>query len=214
MLGPIDASEMGPTLSHVHLTLDILCWHMEPDDPELRKLAAQPLGLANLPLARRNGLAVRDNLVQDDLELTIREASEWKRAGGGTLVDMELPGIGRDVEKLVVISQATGLHVVASAGWYTQASHPPDVAAKSVEALADELVEELQVGIGQTGVLAGNLGEIGCSGMPDQPCLPDEEKCMVAAARAQAQTRASLTVHPNGGTHGPRERAVHGHPDH
>jgi predicted metal-dependent phosphotriesterase family hydrolase len=37
----------------------------------------------------------------------------------------------------------------------------------------------------------------------------DEEKVLRAAARAQARTGASLTVHPNGGTHGSRETPRH-----
>jgi phosphotriesterase-related protein len=209
VLGPVDAGALGPTLSHVHLTLDILCWYMEPPDPALRALAAKPLCLENLGLARRNGLMVRDNLVQNDVALTIRELAELVRAGGKTLIDMELPGIGRDVAALQRIARETGLHIVASTGFYTQASHPKEVAALDVGALADHMVRELEVGIGDTGVRAGNIGEIGCSGMPDAPCLPDEEKVLRAAARAQARTGASLTVHPNGGTHGSRETPRH-----
>jgi phosphotriesterase-related protein len=207
VLGPIDAEALGPTLSHVHLTLDIRCWYQEPP-AELRELAAQPLGLANLGLARRNGLMVRDNLVQGDLALTIREASEWKRVGGGGFINMDLPGIGRDVAALQQISRATGLHIVASTGWYTQASHPPEVAASSVEQLAEAMERELVEGIGSSGVRAGNIGEIGLSGMPGDPFLSDEGKVLRAAARAQARTGASLTVHPNAGTHGSRGQPV------
>jgi len=206
VLGPVPAEELGVTLSHVHLTLDIRCWHAPPQDPELRAVADEPLGLGNLWLARRNGLAVRDNLLQHDLELTLREVAGFRRAGGGALVDMELPGIGRDVEALRRIARETGLHVVASTGFYTQASHPREVAGADVDALAEGMVRELEEGIGPSGVRAGNIGEIGCSGMPDQAFLPDEEKVLRAAARAQARTGVSLTVHPNHGTHGTRER--------
>ena len=209
VLGAIAPEQMGGTLSHVHLTLDILCWYAAPQDPELAKLAAKPLCLENLGLARRNGLMVRDNLIQSDVELTIREVREFARAGGKTFVDMELPGIGRDIGALQRISRETGVQIIASTGWYTQASHPPEVAAQDVGALADAMVREIEVGIGASSVRAGNIGEIGCSGMPDTPCLPDEEKVLRAAARAQARTGASLTVHPNGGTHGSRETPRH-----
>jgi len=37
VLGAIAPNEMGGTLSHVHLTLDILCWYAAPQDPELAK---------------------------------------------------------------------------------------------------------------------------------------------------------------------------------
>jgi phosphotriesterase-related protein len=87
------------------------------------------------------------------------------------------------------------------------------VAAQSVEELAETIERELSLGIGDTGVRAGNIGEIGMSGMPEDPCLPDEEKALRAAARAQARTGASLTVHPNVGTHGSRQPPVD-HLDH
>ena len=208
MLGPIDAREMGATMSHVHMTLDILCWYMPPAEPELARLAELPLGLENLSLARRNGLAVKDNLVQADLELTIREVSAFARAGGGTLVDMEFPGIGRNVPALQRIARETGLHIVASTGWYTQASHPPEIATRSIEELAEIMVRELREGIEDTGVRAGNIGEIGLSGVPEDPFQPDEGRVLRAAARAQAETGVSLTLHPNAGTHGLRERPL------
>ncbi len=195
-------------MSHVHLTLDILCWHQEPATAEARALASKPLGLENLSLARRNGLWVRDNLLQGDVDLAIREVTAFKLAGGGAVVDMELPGIGRDVAALQRISRETGLHVIASSGWYTQASHPPDIAEKSVEELRDEIVRELTLGIGDSGARAGNIGEIGMSGLPGDPWQPDEEKVLRAAARAQVETGASLTLHPNVGTHGSREAPI------
>src|SRR5262249_38695165 len=148
VLGAIDPADLGATMSHVHLTLDISCWYAPPTDPEVARLAGKPLGLENLGLARRNGLVVRDNLVQSDVELASREATAFQRAGGGALGDLELPGIGRDVAALAHISRATGLHVIASTGWYTQASHPPEVASADVGALADAMVREVTEGIG------------------------------------------------------------------
>jgi phosphotriesterase-related protein len=148
---------------------------------------------------------VRDNLLQHDVDLTIRELAEYRRAGGGTIVDMEMPGIGRDVAALQRIARATGVHVIASTGWYTAGSHPPAIAARDVADLADEIVREVTVGIGDTGVRAGNIGEIGMSGYPSDPFQPAEEKVLRAAARAQARTGASLTIHPNAGIHGLRE---------
>ena len=205
VLGPIDDAQLGVTMSHVHLTLDILCWYMPPTAPELRALAERPLGLENLSMARRNGLSVRDNLLQHDRDLTIRELAEFKRAGGGTIVDMEMPGIGRDVAALQRIARATGVNIIASTGWYTASSHPPEIANQSVDALADAIVGEITDGIGDTGVRAGNIGEIGLSGYPNDPFQPAEEKVLRAAARAQARTGASLTIHPNAGIHGLRE---------
>lgn len=197
VLGRIDAADLGGTMSHVHLTIDILCWHMPYGSPALAREAEGEFSLAALGRIRRNGLAWKRNLVQDDLALTIREVSEYAKAGGRALVNVDLPGMGRDVAKLRAISEATGLHVVASTGWYIAACHPPEIAGKPKEALAEIMIRELTEGIGDTGVRAGNIGEIGLSGMPQDPFQPQEEVVLRAAARAQAATGASLTIHPN-----------------
>lgn len=197
VLGPIDAADLGVTMSHVHLTIDILCWHMPYGDPALRKAAEGEMTLETIGRARRNGLAWRRNLLQDDVELTIREVSEYAKAGGRALVNVDLPGMGRDVEKLRRIARETGLHVIASTGWYIAGCHPPGIAEAPIEALRDTMLRELLEGIDGSGVRAGNIGEIGLSGPPDVPFQAAEEKVLRAAARAQAATGASLTIHPN-----------------
>jgi len=126
VLGPIDASQVGGTMSHVHLTINILCWHQTPDSGVLRGLSESKITMQNLGLVRRNAMLFKDNLVQDDLDLAIHEAAEYKFAGGQTLINVDLPGMGRDPLALQKIARATGLHIVASTGWYVQASHPPD----------------------------------------------------------------------------------------
>lgn len=66
-----------------------------------------------------------------------------------------------------------------------------------VDALADEMVREIELGIDGTDVRAGNIGEIGLSGMPQDPFQPREEEVLRGAARAQRRTGVSLTIHPN-----------------
>ncbi|HYC01437.1 MAG TPA: hypothetical protein VEC57_20060 [Candidatus Limnocylindrales bacterium] len=197
VLGPVDAAGLGGTMSHVHLTLDISCWYMPPQDPQRREAAEAEFSLDNLGRIRRNGLGFKRNLVQDDVELTIREAAEFKKHGGGTIINMDLEGIGRNVPALQQIARATDLHIVASTGWYIQGAHPARIAGMSIEEMADIMIGEILEGIDGTGVRAGNIGEIGLSGMPDVPFQPQEEKVLRAAARAQRATGLSLTLHPN-----------------
>jgi hypothetical protein len=64
VLGPVDASEIGNTMSHVHLTIDLLCWHQQPDSGVLRGMAEAKVGLDNLGWVRRNAMLSRDNLLQ------------------------------------------------------------------------------------------------------------------------------------------------------
>ena len=54
------------------------------------------------------------------------------------------------------------------------------------------MTADVLVGIGDTGVRAGIIGEIGCG----WPLHPDERKVLQAAARAQAATGASILLHP------------------
>jgi phosphotriesterase-related protein len=197
VLGPIDANLIGQTMSHVHLTIDIMCWFRPPDSGVLRGLSESGINLRNLGLVRRNAMLFKDNLVQDDLDLATNEAGQYRLAGGHTLINCDLPGMGRDPTALQRIARATELNIVASTGWYVQASHPPELARKSVEELSEIMIKEITTGIGNTGVKAGNIGEIAMSGQPHEPFQPGEEKVLRAAARAQKATGVSLTVHPN-----------------
>ena len=197
VLGEIDDSQIGGTMSHVHLTIDILCWHQPPDSGVLKGLSESKITMQNLGQVRRNAMLFKDNLVQDDLDLAIQESAEYKFAGGQTLINVDLPGMGRDPLALQKIARATGLHIVASTGWYVQFSHPPEIADKNIEELSDIMIKEITQGIGSTGIKAGNIGEIAMSGQPHEPFQPGEEKVLRASARAQKATGVSLTVHPN-----------------
>src|ERR1700730_5580421 len=197
VLGPIDANLIGETMSHVHLTIDIMCWFRPPDSGVLRGLSESRINLRNLGLVRRNAMLFKDNLVQDNLDLATNEAGQYRLAGGQTLINCDLPGMGRDPAALQRIARATGLNIVASTGWYVQASHPPEIAGRSVEELSEIMIKEITVGIGNTEIKAGNIGEIAMSGQPHEPFQPGEEKVLRAAARAQNATGVSLTVHPN-----------------
>jgi len=48
VLGPIDASEIGDTMSHVHLTIDLLCWHIPPGSGPQRGLSENRITMRNL----------------------------------------------------------------------------------------------------------------------------------------------------------------------
>ena len=197
VLGPIDSTEMGGTMSHAHLTINLLCFYRPPDSALLRRLGESKITLQNLGFVRRNATLVKDNLLQDDLDVAIWEVSEYKLAGGQTLVCVDLPGMGRDPLAMQKIARATGLHIVASTGWYVEASQPPEIADKSVEELSEIMIKEITEGIGNTGIKAGNIGELGMlSSRPEEPFQPSEEKVLRAAARAQKATGVSLTVHP------------------
>lgn len=192
VLGPVAPGDLGITLPHEHLLIDLGPRFIDPPDPAGRAVAREPLSLANLAWVRRNYLSSRDNIVLLDEDLAIEEARLFRDAGGGTIVDASSIGIRRDPAALQRISRATGLHVVAATGFYTEDFHAPDMTARSEDDLAAEIVRDLEIGIGESGVRAGIIGEVGCS----WPLHPNERKSLRAAGRAQARTGAPISVHP------------------
>lgn len=106
-------------------------------------------------------------------------------------MDVTLGHIGRDVEFLKRLSDATGMHVVAATGFYTADAHPERVATMTIEELADEMIRELTIGIGETDIKAGIIGEIGTS----MEISDDEIKVLKASALAHIKTGAPVMVH-------------------
>jgi predicted metal-dependent phosphotriesterase family hydrolase len=166
VLGPIDPATLGVTLPHEHT--QIALWHIESrwDYWQLTR----------------------------DADLIATELGAFRDAGGGTIVDLTLPGVGRDPAWLQGVARATGLNVVMGCGWYRTAYYPPEllVDRRSVDSLADELVGEISAGAGDSGVRPGIIGEIGT----DKPWISAlEERVHRAAARAARRTGLALTTH-------------------
>lgn len=166
VLGPIDPADLGVTLPHEHT--QIALWQI-PDRWDYWQLT-------------------RDRVT------ILEELRAYRDAGGRSLVDLTLPGVGRDPAWLVDLSQASGLHLVMGCGWYRGAYYPADalIDRRSVDDLADELVREATLGVGESGVRPGIIGEIGT----DKPWLSaQEERVHRATARAARRTGLAITTH-------------------
>jgi predicted metal-dependent phosphotriesterase family hydrolase len=164
--GPIEPGDLGWTLPHEHTAIAL--WHVASrwDYWELRR----------------------------DEAGIVEELGHFREAGGGTIVDLTLPGVGRDPSWLVRVSEATGLNVLMGTGWYRDAYYPPEalIDRRTVDSLADEIVREATEGVGESGVRPGIIGEIGT----DKPWLsPREERVHRAAARAAGRTGLAITTH-------------------
>jgi phosphotriesterase-related protein len=132
-------------------------------------------------------------LTVDDA-IVIPELAAFRAAGGGTLVDLTLPGVGRDPERLRRYADATGLNIVMGTGWYRTAYYPAEarIDRRTVDDLADEIVREAVDGVAGTGIRPGIIGEIGT----DKPWLSaQEERVHRAAARAARRTGMAITTH-------------------
>jgi phosphotriesterase-related protein len=192
VLGTIDARDMGITLAHEHLLCDASFLFDEPETTGNRTLAHAPISIKNLDWIKRNQNRCLDNLILLNEELTIAELLRFKKEGGGTVVDMGNIGLHRDPEGLARISRATGVNIIMGAGYYVGSSHPLELASKTVDEITEEIVHDITVGVGDTGIKAGVIGEIGCS----HPLKDTEAKVLSAVARAQEITGAPVNIHP------------------
>lgn len=191
VLGPIDASELGKTITHEHLFIDLSCYLRPPKPGEDPGWFHDPVRMENLHLMHRDPYGNRDNCILDDIDLAVREVGIFKALGGRTIVDVTLVDIGRDVVKLAEVSRRTGLNILAGCGHYIRSSYPPGVAEMTEQQLTDELLREIRHGVGDTGIRPGIIGEIGTG----DPIDPVEIKMLRAAARAQVETGLAITVH-------------------
>ena len=164
--GPVPSASLGFVLPHEHTAIAL--WHV-PDRWDYWELT-------------------------EDDAVVLPELQAFRAAGGGTLVDLTLPGLGRDPERLRRYAEATGLNVVMGCGWYRTAYYPPEarIDRRTVDDLADELVREFEDGVAGTGIRPGIIGEIGT----DKPWLSaQEERVHRAAARAARRTGMAVTTH-------------------
>lgn len=135
-----------------------------------------------------------------DVDKAIEEAHTLAAAGAGALIDWTPLGIGRSVDGLVRVSEATGLQVVAATGVHRDAHYGADdpLRRQGAAALAARFVVELVDGIDGTPARAG-IVKVGAS---YHHVTPFEQTVFEAAAEAHAATGAPVCVHTQHGTMG------------
>ena len=203
VLGPIPAAALGTTLAHEHLFVDLTAWFVHEQEATRGRDVDRPVDMSMLSDLRRRPMSTtRDNILLNDEELTIEELERFRRAGGNSVVDVTVWGMGRDPLALQRVSRALGINIVMGTGFYVENAHPDWVRGMSSDELADLMVREITVGVGDTGVRCGVIGEIGLTGIPrgggnDKvgPMTPEEEKVLRGAARASLRTGLAVTVH-------------------
>jgi phosphotriesterase-related protein len=192
VLGTITPAQMGITLPHEHLLIDFKVMFSEPANATDKGRSMEPVSLANLGWVRQHFNANLDNLRLMDEQVAADEITLFKHAGGSTVVDPTPKTLARDPLALTRLARATGLNVIMGAGYYVHASHPADMDERTVDELAREMIGDVTTGVGDTGVRAGLLGEIGTT----YPWTENEKKVLRAAIVAQRETGAPLMIHP------------------
>jgi phosphotriesterase-related protein len=187
VLGVVDPAELGPTLMHEYLLVDIRPpARREPRHlgPEIRLDTVWAINYGTLPAAR--------NYVLSDTDVAIAEVRRMVEAGGRTIVELSSGGLGPQPDALVKIAHATGAHIVMGCGHYVDAYQAPGNAERTVDDFAAEMITAAYDGAWSTAVRAGIIGEIGCQA----PWTGLEQRVMRAAIIAQQETGLAVNVHP------------------
>jgi len=124
---------------------------------------------------------------EDDIVSDLQAA---KTHGLRAVADLSVPGSGRDPITLRRISERAGLHVICAAGFYWD-PFPAPVVEGSEEKLCDQMIREIEDGIGDTGIRCGVI-KVGTE--PGRPSST-AERLLCAAALASRETGASLITH-------------------
>jgi phosphotriesterase-related protein len=157
----------GPVLFHEHLSI------------------RYPLTKA---LAEQAGRSVPASFT-DDVDVMVDETKAAGKDGVRVIVDGGHPDMDRDLDALKRIAResgASGVQIVASGGFYMQRNYPPDIAGKSADQIADDLVRDA------TSQRLGAFGEIGQQG---GVLTDDERKVFTAVAKAHVRTRLPIFTH-------------------
>ncbi|TAK77074.1 MAG: phosphotriesterase-related protein [Dehalococcoidia bacterium] len=128
VLGPVDASKLGVTLSHEHVLVG-----MGEDNRHYPWLFDWDRTRAN----------------------TVRELAEAKAGGIDTVIDLTTPDLGRDVAFVRDVARASGMNVVVATGIWRDV--PRSFWARDLDEIASIFVREIREGIEDTGIKAGSI---------------------------------------------------------
>jgi phosphotriesterase-related protein len=178
VLGPCRAADLGIALMHEHLLIGWPGWEADTAAP---------------PVSRK-----------DMITLCVDRMLELKALGLRTFLDPCPIDLGRDVEFMAEVSQATGVHVIAATGLYKEdqgATPYFKFRAQFTDAtseMAEVFTKELTEGVGSTGIKPGIIKVA----TQAHRIAPYEEMVLRAAARAAKATGTPITTHTDEGTMG------------
>jgi phosphotriesterase-related protein len=132
------------------------------------------------------------------VEAAVLGLTQLSELGIRTVVDLTVPGLGRDVGLLAEIAERAPIHLVASTGWYTPnvlptyfQFHGPGRPIDGPDPLVELFVRDITEGIAGTGVRAGMLKVM----TDTEGITPDVGRVMSAAAVAHRETGVPITTH-------------------
>ena len=201
VLGPIPPEQLGVTLTHEHLLIDLGTIMTPPANASALDFFSKPVTVEMLSEIRHYGRLNADNAQLFDVQTAIDEIALFRQHGGDSIVDATSIGIARDPVALVRISRASNVNIIMGSSHYVAAAHPADMNARSEDDIVRQIVGDVTLGADGTRVKAGIIGEVGCS----WPLADNERKVLRASARAQRLTGAPVLIHPGRNESSPME---------
>lgn len=118
-------------------------------------------------------------------DVVIEEVRAAAKEGVSCIVDGGHADMGTSYDDLRKIAERSGVHIVASGGYYLQIMYPPEVATQSEDQLIDGLVQDAAA------KRWGAFGEIGSS----EEMTADERKVFRVIGKTQARTGLPVFTH-------------------
>jgi predicted metal-dependent phosphotriesterase family hydrolase len=169
--GPLDYERLGITDAHNHMWIEPVA-------------GADPRGP-----------------ILNQFEPILKELIEYREKGGSTLLDCQPEGCGRDGSKLLALSKASGVNIIACTGFHRKKYYPENywLWEASSEKVCDFLCSELEQGLSETlklpaPVRAGFIKIALESNWVDCP-----HTALEAAASAAFKSEALIEIHTEKG---------------
>ncbi len=128
VLGPVDSSELGVTLSHEHVLVDA--------GNDVRHYP----WMFDLDATKR---------------VLVAELQQAKDGGIDSIIDLSTPDLGRNVRFVQEVAREVGIHVVVATGIWRDV--PRSFWGREPDEIADIFVREIEVGIDDTEIKAGAI---------------------------------------------------------
>jgi phosphotriesterase-related protein len=143
----------------------------------------------------------------DEYEIARANArlKQLKDSGVDTIVDMTVPGLGREVKRIARAVEGTGLQVILVTGFYTYADLPFPLKyngpGKLFDDPGDELLVSLFVGDVEDGIQGTDIKAAALKCCTDEPGVTEDiERIIRAVAQAHLRTDAPIVTHTHART--------------
>jgi len=133
-------------------------------------------------------------MILDEPDRTLEEIKQFKARGGSAMVEVTTSAWGRNLDALAYFSRESGVHIVATGGFYTEPHMPREAETMPIPDLADWIVSEVFDGVGPRKIKVGLIK----SGIYHGRIAGLELKGLRAVARAQLRTGVAITTHTSG----------------